>query len=284
MNEELHTSEEISLADIFKALMSKLKILILVLLGAAVIGGAVGYVTNVNKKYYGTDLEFYVNPKETVSSDTTSTYGVYGAYGVNVMNTIIELLNSEMFAEDLMESMTDAPEIPANNGAITQEYRNYLKRIINAVEFDFIKEDEKVQDMTNLARSFIYVRISVLGEDNIEFAEQLLAAVKMEVPSFVKENMIVPTGYSRTECTEITKLSTIERTNPNNAISSAITYAMIVGAVALVLACVVVVILDRSDKRLRDYEGLFRKLNIPVLGIVPQITEKAEENKGDEQQ
>ena len=140
MNEELHTSEEISLADIFKALMSKLKILILVLLGAAVLGGVFGYVTNVNKKYYGTDLEFYVNPKETVSSDTTSTYGVYGAYGVNVMNTIIELLNSEMFAEDLMESMTEAPEIPDNNGTITPEYRNFLKKIINAVEFDFIKE------------------------------------------------------------------------------------------------------------------------------------------------
>lgn len=284
MNEELHTSEEISLADIFKALISKLKILILVLLGAAVLGGAVGYITNANKKYYGTDLEFYVNPKETVSSDTTSTYGVYGAYGVNVMNTIIELLNSEMFAEDLMKGMTDAPEVPEENGQITKEYKTYLTKIINAVEFDFIKEDEKVQDMTNLARSFIYVKINVLGEENIEFAQQLLVAVKMQVPKFVQENMIVPTGYSRTECKEITKLSEISRTNPNNALKSAITYALIVGAVALVVACVVVVILDRSDKRLRDYEGLFRKLNIPVLGIVPQITEKTEEEKGAEQQ
>lgn len=286
MNEELHTSDEISLADIFKALLSKLKLLLVVLLVSVFAGGVIGYLTNVNKKYYGTNLVFYVNPKETVSSETDSTYGVYGAYGVNVMNTIVDLLNSPMFAESLMNKMegapTEADKYDASTGKINKTYKQYLNAIIASVEFDYIKENEKVEDVTNLARSFIYVKISVLGDDKVEFAEKLLKQVQIQVPAFVEENMIVPTGYNETECKEITVLSEVERTNAGNEISSAITYALIIGAVALVVACVVVVILDRSDKRLRDYEGLFRKLNIPVLGVVPQITEKKEE-KGDEE-
>ena len=50
-----------------------------------------------------------------------------------------------------------------------------------------------------------------------------------------------------------------------------IKYAALLGLASLVVACVVVVIVDRSDKRLRDYDLVAKKFNIPVLGVIPAI-------------
>ena len=59
------------------------------------------------------------------------------------------------------------------------------------------------------------------------------------------------------------------------------------GAAALIVACVVVIVVDRSNKKLRDYEMTMEKFKVPVLGIIPSIEEmnqaaeaKKQQNKG----
>ena len=306
MNEQLQT-EELSLMDLLKVLLSKIKILILVLLCGGIIGGTFGVLTTYNENYWGTNMEFYVNPERPEAEEGTnvgsggSTYGVYGAYGRHVMDNIVKLLNSESFSEklilngallpeknvwinvkdekelalglnkkiddaqekinqvtvkkksldevlktkneavlDLNEKTTrlnekwreqplrdgkvvasifnegeyfakkleiDYPELAAAYQAMqtatskvenqnkivsihqteysvakknaeestnvalsawrkTAKYRENLLKILSAIEFSYVEEEADLEDAVNLARSFIYVNISVLGDEN----------------------------------------------------------------------------------------------------------------------
>lgn len=279
MNEKIQT-EEFSLMDLLKVLWSKIKILILVLICGGIVGGGLGLVTSYNDKTYGTVLEFYVNPVPKEDGGAAgSTYGVYGAYGRHVMDNIVKLLSSESFMEKLMSNMPDAPtekHIIDKNGKkyINPEYRSYLQKIRSAVSFQYLDEEVDVDDAVNLARSFIYVDISVVGDGYIEFAENLLTAIRTEVPDYVEEKMIKPDGYIGTNCVEITTISEIGRTNPGHRSNTAIKYALLVGAAALVIACVVVIIVDRSDKRVRDYDQVSRQLQVPLLGVIPSINDE----------
>ena len=277
--------EEFSLLDLLKVLWSKIKILILVFLCGGIVGGVLGVVTTYDVNYWGTSLEFYVNPDAPISQDgqvaSNSTYGVYGAYGRHVMDNIVKLLSSESFAEKMAENMMEkidgAPskdEMKLPDGRINPEYKAFLYKIKNSVKFSYIAEEEDLEDAINLARSFIYVDISVLGDENKEFANELVDCVRKSLVPYVEENMIVPDGYKGTSCTEITTVSEIELTNPLHTTKTAIKYGVLAAAAALVIACVVVIIIDRSDKRVRDYEQVARQLNIPVLGVVPTIDEE----------
>ena len=271
--------EEFSLLDLLKVLWSKIKILILVFLCGGIVGGVAGVVTTYDVNYWGTSLEFYVNPDAPIMQDgqvtSNSTYGVYGAYGRHVMDNIVKLLSGESFTEEMMKNFENAPtEKYLPDGRINPEYKAFLYKIKNSVKFSYIAEEEDLEDAINLARSFIYVDISVLGDENKEFANKLVGCVRDTVIPYVEENMIVPDGYKGTSCTEITTVSEIELTNPLHTTKTAIKYALIAAAAALVIACVVVIIIDRSDKRVRDYEQVARQLNIPVLGVVPTIDEE----------
>ena len=279
MNEKIQT-EEFSLMDLLRVLWSKIKILILVLICGGIVGGGLGVITSYNDKTYGTVLEFYVNPVPKEDGGAAgSTYGVYGAYGRHVMDNIVKLLSSESFMEKMMEHMPDAPTekyiIDKNDKKyINPAYRTYLQKVRNAVTFEYLDEEVDVDDAVNLARSFIYVDISVVGDASIEFAENLLSAIRTEVPEYVEEKMIKPDGYIATNCIEITTISEISRTNPGHRANTAIKYALLVGAAALVLACVVVIVIDRSDKRVRDYDQVSRQLQVPLLGVIPSINDE----------
>ena len=56
---------------------------------------------------------------------------------------------------------------------------------------------------------------------------------------------------------------------------SAIKFAVLFALMAVVIASVVVIIIDRSDKRVRDYDQVSRMLNIPLLGVIPSIAEES---------
>ena len=70
----------------------------------------------------------------------------------------------------------------------------------------------------------------------------------------------------------------IHRTNPNHRTTQVSKYGLLFGAAALVIAAVVIIIVDKSDKRLRDTEVITKKFNVPILGIVPSIDELNEES------
>ena len=463
MNENMRAQDEISLAELFKALLRKIKVLVLALLIGVIVGASLGVVQTINVKYYGTKIDFYVNPKKdsTTTTENNSQYGVYGAYGLHVMDNMVTLLNSELFAERLtlnadglpldkngnllvnnaslqqlvdqaqaakaaattaqekveaaeaaIEPMQEALTLASQEltkaesaksileedltlaearrtyletklttlweraggqggfgvseslptGAMTLEIKEqydalYLEwvqnveecsdlnnqvsaatKIINdpetgkqalkdaaafalqeakktlteekelsieakaaaqeatakavekwqempgyaemvarnreCVSFSYYNEDERPEDLEDLARSFIYVTISVLNEK--DQAEELYDKVLEIMPIFVEENMAIPSGYSGTKCRRITRDDGVKQTNVGYTVSTAVKYGLIAGVAFLAVACVAVILLDRSDKRLRNYEQTMSAFNVPVLGVIPTI-EKDEE-------
>ena len=438
MQEQENVQKEesgISLFEIFRLLLSKIKLLILVVLVAGLIGGGVGLYTSWNDLYFGTRVEFYVNPEKpkSTTSDGASQFGVYGAYGRHVMDNMIKLLESESFTEQLLlkgetlpmlyfkagevtplgtivpegnswkwtqdeklhaslqtalvnaintrkdanaqkgllESLTtnkeenilaqndlnklinqewvkfysakqttnpvfsefayqallakaeseskagndkllnelqplmtyftgwstaktevdnsikqiedlnknyfekadEAEKTALNLWRTTEGYKFVLRMYTDAITYSYLEADADIDDANNLARSFIYVSISVVGEQNQDFAKEVHARIKDIVPEFVKENMTVPADYQGTNCERITRTDEIQRTNPNHRSNQAIKYALLAAAAALVIAAVIIIIVDRSDKRLRETEIIIKKFNVPILGIIPSIEE-----------
>ena len=158
----------------------------------------------------------------------------------------------------------------------TAKYKNTHTSYKNAVSYSYLEDEEDFDDANNLARSFIYVNISVL--DNKDFAKVVLERVKRQVPIYIEANMAIPDGYSGTNCQRITTKDFIDLTNPGYTRNEAIKYAILVALVAAVIACIVIIIVDKSDKRLRDSESITKLFDVPVLGIVPTIEELAEES------
>ena len=372
MEENIRTQEEISLGDIFRILLRKIKVLVLALVIGAVVGAGFGVVRTYNVKYYGTTMQFYVNPKKDSASVTSdSQYGVYGAYSSYVMDAITKLLGSESFAEELMldedgiplasvlptgenrevideaiakaKEATEAadaarlataeaqvaynsaksdydklvtagvsPSEAATSSGLTtattalgfaedaQEaaelkeetawedanekletvwtewrkstvYRNDVQTIVSSVSYSYYDESE-ADNTTNLAKSFIYVSIDVLNNEG--FANFLFERINVVLPEYVEAKMTVPSGYVGTNCQRITRLDEVARTNEGNMASTALKYGLILGAAALIVACVVVIVVDRSNKKLRDYEMTMEKFKVPVLGVIPTIEER----------
>ena len=118
MEENVQQNEEgLSLIYIIRLLFSKIKWLILACLIGGFLGGVFGVIRTYDMKYYGTSIEFYVNPEKAVSaaavtnttSSTGSQYGVYGSYGNNVMDTMINLLEAENFTELAEKGVQQTP-------------------------------------------------------------------------------------------------------------------------------------------------------------------------------
>ena len=437
MQENVQQQKEeggISLLEILRLLLSKIKLLLLVVIAAGIVGGGFGLYTSWNDLYFGTRVEFYVNPekpKET-SSEGASQFGVYGAYGRHVMDNMIKLLESESFTEQLLLngetlpklnfkagevtplgavvpegsswSWTEKPDLRAQlfaalerakesrsaakaqeglletltanknekilaqnelNKLINQEwvkfypqytqsavfseaaynvllatsendadlakkiqtlvtyyngwlaakteldvaieqinslnenyflaadknekaalelwrttegYQSILTMYSDATSYSYLEANADVEDANNLARSFIYIDISVVGEQNQAFAEEVHARVKEIVPSFVKANMTVPTDYQGTNCERITRTDKIQHTNPDFRGKQAVKFGVLAAAAAFVVAAVILIIIDQSDKRLRETEIIIKKFNVPVLGVVPSIEELNEES------
>lgn len=95
--------QDLSLKQIIRVLIPKLKLIVLLALIGAILGGCIGAAKTYSGKYFGTTIEFYVNPKRSDDANSSnSQFGVYGAYGQHVMDNIIKLLKSESFAEQML--------------------------------------------------------------------------------------------------------------------------------------------------------------------------------------
>ncbi len=300
MEEKVQTEEGISLLDIVKLLFQKILLLIFIAVISGLLGGIVGFAKSYNVNYWGTTVEFYVNPYKNEETEDPlnpgasatpnigSQYGVYGAYGRHVMDNMIKLLSSESFAEFLIDGVkmqTNQGEVVISkpmknipkkidfdkNGKeyITLEYKEFLQKVDESVKFRYLEDEKNGEDVNNLARSFIYVDISVINDK--EFAETLLESVESVVPWYISKNMTVPADYDGTNCKKITVLEGIELTNPGYATTETLKFIVLFAFASVVIASVVIIIVDKSDKRLRDYEAVMRSLDVPVLGVIPTI-------------
>ena len=158
----------------------------------------------------------------------------------------------------------------------TDQYKYNLSMFSGKVSYSYLGETDNFDDANNLARSFIYIKISVLNDEG--FAKTLRQRVIDVVPAYVETHMAIPDGYEGTNCQRITRSDEIHLTNVHYTTKQAIKYGILFAAAAAVVTCVVIIINDRSDKRLRDQETITRLFNIPVLGIVPTINDLKEES------
>ena len=403
MEEITQKQNEISIMEIFRLLLSKLKLLILVLVLGASIGAGFGFLRTHNVEYYGTELKFYINPSKDVgtSVNSDSQYGVYGAYGKNVMNNMVELLESEAFAEKLLldenglptkerldaikndelnelvatataavtaynekyvgletaltnlnlanelvdkktaelNKLWDAarledstlPVTPKtgvsteidnaisslNSATVSQlsaqhtyddlykevktllekadkakepaltkwrelddTYKSKISRICSSSSFSYYDESADVS-AEDLARSFIYVKISVLNDS--KYAEDLRLLLMNAVPEYIVEKMPIPSGYDGTNCFRISRTDEVHLTNSGVVRKTAIKYGLLLAAASFVVACIVIIIIDRSDKRLRSIEQITDLFNVPVLGVIPTFKDTERVQKNDEQ-
>lgn len=163
----------------------------------------------------------------------------------------------------------------------TSSYVDMLWRIQSGVTFSYITQaDSEGSTLAeDLVLPFIYVNISVLNDE--AFANYLYDSICLSVPSYVEENMWEPSGYSATSCTPISLYDQVARTNQGVVKSTAVKYAMLLGAAAFAAACVIFVILDIFDSRIRDLDQVSEDLKIPLLGVIPSIVivgQKTEKN------
>ena len=247
--------EELSLLEIFKILFKKIKLLLIVLLASIVAGGVFGALITLNQDYYGTEIWFYINPKEKLSDGEDTTYGVYGSYGDNVMDTMTKLLESDLFTEQLVEGWNRTPVKLLDDGSLNPKYKAFIYALKHTIEFSYDTTQEKAAGSSNtLAKSFIIVNIELLADDEelVTFAEELLVRLRNYVPEYVTRHMIVPSGFEGTNCKEITTISEIEHLNENNTVVSAVKYAVIIGVLGTFIACVAVLI----DNRVKTHSAL----------------------------
>lgn len=237
------STNELTLSEIFKILWKKIIILLIVCVAGVTVGAGYGLLKTANKNYYGTTMEFYINPRVSASSDETP-YHVYGAYTANVMDNLIKLLNSDMFAEKLFEDLVDAP--PAEiDGESNPEYKALLYKVQNAINFSYY--DDTVDDnVSSIARCFIIADVSAYNDKGL--ADYLVGQIQEKVPQFIKTNMIVPTGFSGTNCERISRLEEVTNLTAGTPLKTAIKYGFLLGAAATALACLVVVIVERTKK------------------------------------
>ena len=151
----------------------------------------------------------------------------------------------------------------------TAKYKDASKKYSDSVSFDIVENTNSMGSSTTL--SFIRVSISVLNDE--AFAKELLASIKTVVPAFVEAKMKPPSGYTNINCQRITRNDAVIMTNPGYTRNQAIIYGMAGAAFAGLVACLIVIVADRSNKCLRNYEIIPKNFNVPILGVIPTIEE-----------
>ena len=241
--------------------------------------GYVGKASFNEEEYF--KIENYGTVPQEIFSKVKAAYSTFISCQNNVTAKMMAVNNLEEDWKAKRKIANEAAEVALEYWRESPVYVAQLNFFKSSLKYSYLDGHESSSDANNLARSFIYVSISICDGDPINgfnTADMLLQRVKKVVPAYVETNMTVPDGYSGTNCQRITRTDGIRLTNPNYTTIQAIKYAILFGVVAAVLTSVLIIFLDGADQRLRDTEVITKKFNVPLLGIVPTIDElKAEQ-------
>jgi hypothetical protein len=229
--------------------------------------------------YYGTDLTFFVTPKKQTDDEKEEV--IYGTYGNTIMDSMVKLLYTEKSIGMYLSGIEGVPAQPVYTEGMdlavyeeqVKEYNKYISTLKKSLEFTY-KMEEQSTDAES--KNFIYVNIQILEEGvyTKEFTRQLLASLQKQIPIIVEGSMLNPdeNRYSQTSCTLVTPLyPMVELMNPNYSLIETIKFAVLLAFAAFVVVCVIIIINDKMDKRIRNTEILESRLNVPLLGMIPSI-------------
>lgn len=241
MEENTNFSNELTLFDLFRILFKRWLVLLISLIVGAGAGVLAAFIKNATPDYYGTTVMFYVNP---VKEDIKSKLPVYGSYGNNITETMVVLLESEYFAEKIISGVSGVPEKEIE-GKINPAYVELLREVQAYTSFS--NKDESLSAETNQPNNIFYATIKV--KTDADFAKVLLMRLQDEAVDFIEENMPVPSGYESTKCIPISVINDIEKIVENNTSNDLLKFSVLGGGCAFVVACIVVVVIDRYKNR-----------------------------------
>mgnify|MGYP007088296086 CR=1 FL=1 len=189
---------EIGLSDVFRILLKRLKLLIVILLAGVVIGGLFGYFTYKDKKYYGAEVKYEISiiPTRMVYASNGSTKTEPGKapnyiYKEQHISMLIDHLNSDIFSTELLKQLDDDSakvvaavmkdgEIDVTSMLVSDDenevkqakyYLSQLSGVKSSISFYF--------DYDTNPNSF-FMKVSV--KEDPDFAAKILAAAKKCVP------------------------------------------------------------------------------------------------------
>lgn len=236
MSENMQNQDEISLFEIFKILWSKVKLIALILAVGVVAGAGLGLIKNIGNKNYGVTISYYVNPyKDPPAGDLP----IYGSYGTAITDTVKELLGTQLFAEKILEGMSEKPQKYVDPNAtgrktITKEYAEAIYKILESLTIEETEGTNNIFDVT----------ISVPKDR--DYAEELRDRLNIVLPEFLEQNMPLPGGdYVGTECQTLTVVDEVDVLNDGQMIKDMIKFGLLIGAATFIVGCVVIVIMER---------------------------------------
>ena len=156
--------------------------------------------------YYQTELNFYISPVKD-NEDLTS---IYGAYSTAIMDTMTKLLESEIFSENILDSLmaSGVEYVPTrkyqeDGTTLTKEYSEWILLIADCTSYT---HSENV--------NCINVSISIKDTQEMENEKEKATIIKNQllesIPLFIKNNMYKPDGYDGTKCTLLNILTDIQ--------------------------------------------------------------------------
>lgn len=217
-------------------------------------------------------LSVYLSYVEAGSSDISSSEQTWKtakaareAQQVLVMAKEAELKEEKDTLKEQNEAVNTAEEVleekikTANTAvqAALEEWRvadeNYEKNLTKfkeAVSFSYF--DEETEDVSSLARSFVYVDVKVNNDET--FAKEVCNRVKAKIPSYIEANMTVPSGYDSTNCKKITRIDEAVLLNPDFTVKRTVNFGIILALLAVIGGSAVVFIADRCKQRRESQE------------------------------
>ena len=217
------------------------------------------------------------------SPDEISYVTLWNSY--STVKSQYEALSDQQYTQNSAVTNAKVEQYKLSESILTLWRENYpgysweLSKHRSAVKYSYqLASDGKDLKSNN----HIYITIDWNGTEDAStkaFAEDLLDKVVKYVPEYIE--MVLPppnASYVRTSCEITTTTHAITARNQNVAKNTAIKYAVILTALAVIVTCVIILIVDRSDKRLRTVEQITDKFDLPVLGIIPNIHIEKDKN------
>lgn len=153
---------------------------------------------------------------------------------------------AEEVFEEKIEIANKAVQAALAEWRITDKnYEKNLTKFKAAVSFSYFDED--AEDVSSLARSFIYVDVKVSNDE--AFAKEVCNRIKTKIPTYVEANMTVPSGYDGTNCKKITRIDEAVLLNPNFTLTRTVNLGIVLAFLAVIVGSVVVFIADKSKQR-----------------------------------
>ena len=283
---------EIGFADLFRIIFKKFYVIVIAVVVAAALGATLAYAKNSGIAYYGAKADYKISVSSALfvnGQQAGEESGSNYLYKEEHLSMLIDDLSSDTFVRDYI--MADLEGVPTYNPDASDEeserYYNYLLSIKGCISYSY-----------NALKNPNSISATVRVLNNKALAQKLLNQIKIAVPQYIVDNMIKPApevSFTQdgeptsmrvytTHCDEMS-MSRIRLLNGGQTEAAMMKYALLAGFLAAIVACIVVIVIDYTDTRLRDPEDFAKRNDIHLLGAIPEqekpeIPTLPENNKG----